>query len=139
MRSTATSTTGCRIGPPRRSRSPLCAQERYQEATSYTDITGTQLGDQVMDQIMWRIARSRALAGLGQLDEAARIAREAVTLAGTTDALNLHGDALMALAKVLRAAGRPDHAAAAAQQALDRYARKGNLVSARTAETLLGP
>jgi tetratricopeptide (TPR) repeat protein len=117
----------------------LCAQERYQEATSYTDITGTQLGDQVMDQIMWRIARSQALAGLGQLDEAARIAREAVTLAGTTDALNLHGDALMALAKVLRAAGRPDHAAAAAQQALDRYARKGNLVSARTAETLLGP
>jgi tetratricopeptide (TPR) repeat protein len=117
----------------------LCAQERYQEATSYTDITGTQLGDQVMDQIMWRIARSQALAGLGQLDEAARIAREAVTLAGTTDALNLHGDALMALAKVLRAAGRPDHASAAAQQALDRYARKGNLVSARTAETLLGP
>jgi hypothetical protein len=51
----------------------LCAQERYQKATSYTDITGTQLGDQVMDQIMWRIARSQALAGLGQLDEAARI------------------------------------------------------------------
>jgi tetratricopeptide (TPR) repeat protein len=117
----------------------LCAQERYEEATSYTDITGTQLGDQVMDQIMWRIARSRALAGLGQLDEAARIAREAVTLAATTDALNLHGDALMTLAETLRAAGQPDHAAAAAQQALDRYARKGNLVSARTAETLLGP
>jgi class 3 adenylate cyclase/tetratricopeptide (TPR) repeat protein len=117
----------------------LCAQERYEEATSYTDITGTPLGDQVMDQIMWRIARSRALAGLGWLDEAARIAREAVTLAGTTDALNLHGDALMALAEVLRAAGRPDHAAAAVQQALDRYARKGNLVSARAAESLLGP
>jgi class 3 adenylate cyclase/tetratricopeptide (TPR) repeat protein len=117
----------------------LCAQERYEEANRYTEITGTQLGDQVMDQIMWRIARSRALAGLGQLDEAARVAREAVTLAGTTDALNLHGDALMALAEVLRVAGQPDQAADAAQQALDRYARKGNLVSARTAETLLGP
>jgi tetratricopeptide (TPR) repeat protein len=88
---------------------------------------------------MWRIARSQALAGLGQLDEAARIAREAVTLAATTDALNLHGDALMTVAKVLRVAGQPDQAADAAQQALDRYARKGNLVSARTAETLLGP
>jgi class 3 adenylate cyclase/tetratricopeptide (TPR) repeat protein len=117
----------------------LCAQERYQEATRYTEIAGARPGDQVMDQIMWRIARSRALAGLGQLDEAARIAREAVTLAANTDALNLHGDALMALAETLQAAGRPDHAAAAAQQALDRYARKGNVVSARTAETLLGP
>jgi hypothetical protein len=67
------------------------------------------------------------------------MAREAVTLAATTDALNLHGDALMALAKVLRGAGRPDQAADAAQQPLDRYARKGNLVSARTAESLLGP
>ena len=42
----------------------LCAQERYKEATSYTDITGTQLGDQVMDQILWGIARARALTGL---------------------------------------------------------------------------
>jgi tetratricopeptide (TPR) repeat protein len=117
----------------------LCARERYQEATSYTEIAGARPGDQVMDQILWGIARARALAGLGQLDEAARVAREAVTLAGTTDALNLHGDALMALAETLRVAGQPDQAADAAQQALDRYARKGNLVSARTAETLLGP
>jgi len=117
----------------------LCAQERYQEATRYTEIAGGRSGDQVMDQILWRIARSRALAGLGQLDEAARVAREAVTLAANTDALNLHGDALMALAKVLRVAGQPDQAADAAQQALERYTRKGNLVSARTAETLLGP
>jgi class 3 adenylate cyclase/tetratricopeptide (TPR) repeat protein len=115
----------------------LCAQGRYEEANRYTEITGTQLGDQVMDQILWRIARSRALAGLGQLDETARVAREAVMLAGSTDALNLHGDALMALAEALRAAGRPDHAAEAGRQALDRYARKGNLVSVRKAETLL--
>jgi tetratricopeptide (TPR) repeat protein len=77
----------------------LCAQERYEEATRYTNITGTQPGDQVMDQILWRIARSQTLAGLGQLDEALRVAREAVTLAGTTDALNLQGDALMGLAE----------------------------------------
>jgi hypothetical protein len=45
----------------------------------------------------------------------------------------------MALAETLRVAGQPDQAADAARQALDRYARKGNLVSARTAESLLGP
>jgi class 3 adenylate cyclase/tetratricopeptide (TPR) repeat protein len=116
----------------------LCDQQRYEEATRYVDIAGARLGDQVMDRILWGIARTRALAGLGQLDEATRVAREAVMLAGNTDALNLHGDALMALAETLWAAGRPDHAAAAAQQALDRYARKGNLVSARRAESLLG-
>jgi tetratricopeptide (TPR) repeat protein len=116
----------------------LCDQQRYEEATRYVDIAGARLGDQVMDRILWGIARTRALTGLGQLDEATRVAHEAVTLAGNTDALNLHGDALMALAETLWAAGRPDHAAAAAQQALDRYARKGNLVSARRAESRLG-
>jgi class 3 adenylate cyclase/tetratricopeptide (TPR) repeat protein len=116
----------------------LCAQGRYEEATSYTEITGARPGDQVMDQILWRIARVRALAGLGRLEEAAQLAREAVALVGTTDALNLHGDALMALAEVLRSVGRSDQAAETAQQALDCYARKGNVVSARQAETLLG-
>jgi hypothetical protein len=67
-----------------------------------------------------------------------RVAREAVALAGTTDALNLHGDALMALAEVLRIVGRSDQATEAAQQALDCYARKGNVVSAQQAESLLG-
>jgi tetratricopeptide (TPR) repeat protein len=116
----------------------LCAQERYEEASRYTEITGARLGDQVMDQILWRIARVRVRAGLGRLDVAARVAREAVALAGTTDALNLHGDALMALAGVLWIVGRSDQAAEAAQQALDCYARKGNVVSARQAESFLG-
>ena len=102
----------------------LCAQERYQEATRYTEVAGARPGDQVMDQIMWRIARSRAAAGPGQLDEAARVAREAATLAANTDALNLHNDALMALAETLRVAGQPDQAADAARQALDRYTRR---------------
>jgi ATP/maltotriose-dependent transcriptional regulator MalT len=86
-----------------------------------------------MGQILWRTVRARALTGLGQLDEAARVARAAVALAGTTDAMNLHGDARMALAEVLRIVGRSDQAAQAAQQALDRYTRKGNVISARQA------
>jgi tetratricopeptide (TPR) repeat protein len=117
----------------------LCDQQRYEEATRYVDIAGARLGDQVMDRILWGIARTRALTGRGQLHEATRGAREAVMLAGSTDALNLHGDALMALAEALRAAGRPHQAAEAAHQALDCYTRKGNLVSARQAESLLGP
>ena len=43
----------------------------------------------------------------------------------------------MGLAEVSRDAGRPEEAAEGARQALERYARKGNNVSARKAETLL--
>jgi class 3 adenylate cyclase/tetratricopeptide (TPR) repeat protein len=115
----------------------LCAQERYEEAARYADSSRDSWGHRVMDQIVWRTASARALAGLGRLDQAVRLAREAVTLAGNTDALNLHGDALMGLAEVFRDAGRPEEAAEGARQALERYARKGNDVSARKAKTLL--
>jgi tetratricopeptide (TPR) repeat protein len=115
----------------------LCAQERFEEAARYAEISRERLTDRVMDQVIWRTASAQALAGLGRLDQAVRLAREAVTLAGTTDALNLHGDALMGLAEVFRDAGQREEAAEGAGRALDRYVRKGNVVSARKAETLL--
>jgi len=51
-------------------------------------------------------------------------------MAERTDWLNLQGDAYMALADVLRSAGRQDDAADAAQQALVSYERKSNIVAA---------
>jgi tetratricopeptide (TPR) repeat protein len=114
----------------------LCGQERYEEAARYADRSGERLGD-LMDKIIWRIASAQAFAGLGQLDQALRVAHEAVTLADTTDALNLQGDALMGLAEVFRGAGRPEEAAEAARRAHNRYRGKGNIVSSRKAETLL--
>ena len=46
------------------------------------------------------------------------------------DALNYQGFALMDLAEVLRLAGQVSDASDAARQALDRFERKGNVVSA---------
>ena len=43
------------------------------------------------------------------------------------DGLNYQGDVLCDLAEVLAAAGRTDEAAAALEQALERYGRKKNL------------
>ncbi len=53
--------------------------------------------------------------------------REAVELSERTDMPNVQGDALCDLAEVLAAAGRSGEAAAALEQALDRYRGKQNL------------
>ena len=63
--------------------------------------------------------------------EAVRLAREAVAIGAKTDHLNAQGDANADLAEVLMLSGKADEAAAALEQALDRYERKGNLVMAR--------
>jgi tetratricopeptide (TPR) repeat protein len=77
------------------------------------------------------------LARRGEHAEAQRLARQAVTIGNDTDRLDTQGDAYADLAEVLLLARKPDEAAAALEQALDRYQRKGNLVSTQRAQTRL--
>jgi tetratricopeptide (TPR) repeat protein len=70
-------------------------------------------------------------ADRGELDEADRLAREAIDFAQTTDAPGFQGDAFFDLAEVLAAAQEPDAAIAALDAALDRYERKGIIPLAR--------
>jgi class 3 adenylate cyclase/tetratricopeptide (TPR) repeat protein len=115
----------------------VCAQGRFEEAEHYTQIgEKASASDDYVSQIGWRAARAKAIAGQGRLD-AEWLAREAVALAHDTDDINLSGDALMALAEVLRLAERSDEAVPVAAQALHLYERKGNLVSADRARSLL--
>ena len=74
---------------------------------------------------------ARVHAHRGELAEAERLAREAVAESERTDSLDMQAEALCDLAEVLAAAGRPDDAAAALEQALDRCRRKKNLALAR--------
>ena len=117
----------------------LYAQERYEEAEYFTGVCeGAATPDDVLSQIGWRGVRSKALARKDELRQAELLAREAVALAEETDGLNMHGDALLDLAEVLRAVGRPEEeAVAAAQRALSLYERKGNLVLAARARAAL--
>ena len=81
---------------------------------------------------MWRVARAQVQAAAATPPKRERLAREAVELAAPTDFLDLQATALLALARVLRAAGSPEAASAAAEaQAV--YERKGNVVGARQA------
>jgi tetratricopeptide (TPR) repeat protein len=116
----------------------LCALGRYDEAAPLAQL-GRQLAAEhdVWAQVLWRQAQALVDAASGKHAEAERLAREAVAIAERTDGLNLQGDALCDLAELLLLAGKSGEAAAALEQALARYQRKGNLVSThRTQERL---
>ena len=81
--------------------------------------------------------RAKVHARRGEPADAERLAREAVAICDETELLDQQGDAYADLAEVLLLTGKPDEAAAALEQALERYERKGNLVSAQRAQTRL--
>ena len=82
-------------------------------------------------EMLWRQVKAKVLARRGEHAEAERLAREAVAICDETDMLNAQGDVYADLGEVLLLAGKPDDAAAALEQALERYERKGNIVSAQ--------
>ena len=90
-----------------------------------------------MMQMLWRQVRAKVLARRGEHTEAEQLAREAIAIGEDTDMLDAQGDTYADLAEVLLLAGKPDEAAAALEQALERYERKGNLVSTQRAQTRL--
>jgi len=91
--------------------------------------------DDIVTEVMWRVARAQIEAHRDKAAEAERLGREAVELAAPTDFLDLQATALLALARVLREAGSPEAASAAAEaQAV--YERKGNVVGAEWAAQL---
>jgi tetratricopeptide (TPR) repeat protein len=81
-------------------------------------------------QIGWRRVRAKALARRGKLDEAERLARDAVAAVSDTDCLPLHASALADLGEVLKLAGKPAEATAAREEAVRLHRRKGDVASA---------
>jgi tetratricopeptide (TPR) repeat protein len=115
----------------------LHEQGRDEEALRFTELSERAVRpDDLFAHIQWRAARAKALARLGNHDEAERLAREAVSLAEETDFLTVHADALLCLAEVLRHAGRAEESAPVLEQALSLYEAKGNVVSAARARAV---
>jgi class 3 adenylate cyclase/tetratricopeptide (TPR) repeat protein len=86
--------------------------------------------DDAGNQMNWRPVKAKVLARRGERQEAERLAREAVAIAEKTDDPNGQGDVYADLAEVLELGGKPTEAREALEQALQRYERKGNVVSA---------
>ena len=115
------------------------AQGRLEEAVQLSEASEqASAPDDFDSQGAWRSVRAQALAGQGAVPEAERLARESVALLEPTDFLVNRAESHTSLAEVLRLAGRPKEAAAALDEALDLYQRKGDVVSAARTRALLG-
>lgn len=111
---------------------------RWDEAERYARITtDTAAASDQESQALGRQVMGLVLAHRGEPEAAERVAREAVAMRESGEFVNAQGDALAVLGEVLRLADRRDEAREALTAALDRYRRKGNVVSAKRAEQLI--
>ena len=121
----------------------MLAQGRTEEALELSDRWRPEdltVPEDVDAQVDWRRVRALTLARLGQLDEAERLAREAIDTTAATDFTDLHASALVGLGDVLRLAGRAQESTAALEQALTLFEAKRNLAATQRVRTLLaGP
>jgi class 3 adenylate cyclase/tetratricopeptide (TPR) repeat protein len=104
---------------------------RAEEAEAVLDEVETLAAVNDFDpQARLRWVRALILVRRGEMEEAERLAREAVAIVEATDYIDARGDALAALAEVLDVAGRRAEAVKEWQAALGCYERKGNVVRA---------
>jgi tetratricopeptide (TPR) repeat protein len=85
--------------------------------------------DDFASQAEWRIAMALVMSARGNHDEAIELARAAGDFVEPTDYLPMKGHAQETFGRVLAAAERPEEARTAFEAALERYERKGDVVS----------
>jgi ATP/maltotriose-dependent transcriptional regulator MalT len=113
-------------------------QDRLDEALELARVSEEATAeDDIESQALFRRLRARVLARRGEVDAGERLAREAVALAGGTDAPILQAHSLMDLAEVLIEGNDPNRAVELVRGARERFDRKGDVVSAGRARGTL--
>ena len=103
------------------------AQGRLEEAEELCrQAERAAAGEDALTQAIWRASAARILAARGRCDDAEALAREAIAHAEPTDLLSHQGDAMLALAEVLRRCERTDEAERAIRAGRALYDRKGH-------------
>ena len=116
----------------------LYAQGRLDEAEAAVRRSReAATSDDFNAQAMWRGGQAKILARRGELEEAERLAREAIEIIDRSDELSHQGDFRVGLAEVLQLAGRNDESIPVLEEALERYEQKENRVAADTTRALL--
>jgi tetratricopeptide (TPR) repeat protein len=115
----------------------LCAQGRYEEANEMCMITASVAAeDDAQSQALWRSVRAKVLARRREdAEHAVALAREAVEILRSTDAIVWQADALVDLAETLAATGDDAEAARALDEAATLYELKGSPVAAGRARS----
>ncbi len=109
----------------------LEAQGRSDEATELAAFSAAVAEpDDVVTQFLWRQVSAKLAAREGDADRALMLANEAVQLTLGSDDVIAQAEALADLATVLDALGRTDASPAPRRDAIERFERKGDLVSA---------
>ena len=109
---------------------------RYDDAEDAVRKGDERFGD-LSTYLMRRSIEAMILARRGLLEDAERIARDAVTQMDTSDFPSERGDMRMSLAEVLQRAGKMDESAEMMREAIALYESKGNALQAGTARTKL--
>jgi len=116
----------------------LYAQARYDEADGWAGVAEQRApGDDLIAQFSWRRVRAKLLAREGSVNRAEELALDAAQLSSRTDALSERGNTLLDLAEVLCLANRSAEASPRVEEALAFFERKGNVVSAGAARSML--
>jgi ATP/maltotriose-dependent transcriptional regulator MalT len=109
----------------------LCEQQQLLEAERWLQIAEESAAqDDAVGSISCLAVRAQLLASEGKLAAAEAMARKAVAISETTDALNRRAYTELALTRVLKEGHRDAEAAKAANEARTLFARKGNLAAA---------
>ena len=101
------------------------------------EVEATASEQDLWSQALYRLTRARLLVDAGALDEAERVAREALAIVEPTDLLDLRGDVLLELAVVLRSGNRADEARECIETGIALYEAKGNAVAVERARAQL--
>jgi DNA-binding SARP family transcriptional activator len=116
----------------------LYLEERYEDARDWAERARTHSAEADLHaQAAWRRVSAKLDARAGRCTRALQLAREAVALFESTDALNDRAGALLDQAHTLRLCGDDRSAHACALHAHDLFVRKGNVVEAAYADDAL--
>ena len=116
----------------------LYALDRLDEADAWA-VRAADLGasDDVSNGMLWRQVGPRCSRAVASTPRRSGSRARRSRWANDTESLNGQGDANADLAEVLLLGGQRDEAVAALETAIERYERKGNLVSAQRARARL--
>jgi tetratricopeptide (TPR) repeat protein len=111
---------------------------RYDEAAQWIDVAQAHAASHdVTAQFSWRAVAAKIASQQGAFERAENLARRALELVDSTDALNQRAHVRLDYARVLLAEGRADEAGARAAEAAALFDEKENVVDGDRARRLI--